>query len=93
VLQQHSGLPVGSESFVQFTLQSKNRLYTTFEQTLFKDEGDQMRFSYPSDHPLTPEFEDQMISLVRECEGDGEYLSVPHPDEPGRRTTRLIAPC
>lgn len=85
MLQQNSGLPVGEESFVQFTLQSKNRLYTTFEQALFRDAGDQMRFSYPSDHPLTPEFEDQMISLVREYKGDGEYLSVHHPDEPGAK--------
>lgn len=38
-----------------------------------------------SDHPLTAEFEDQMISLVREYKGDGEYLSVHHPDEPGAK--------
>lgn len=46
------------------------------------DELDAMRFSYPADHPLTAEFEEQMIRVLREYKGDGEYLSVHHPDEP-----------
>jgi hypothetical protein len=85
MLQQHSGLPVGSESFVQFTLQSKDRMYTLFEQALFRDEGDPLRFSYPADHELTAEFEEQMVALTRTYKGDGEYLSVHHPDEPNAK--------
>jgi hypothetical protein len=81
-LQAHSGLPVGLDSGVKFTLQSKNDLYINFEQAIFRDAGDIMRFSYPANHPLTAEFEDQMTRLLREYKGDGEYLSVHHPDEP-----------
>jgi hypothetical protein len=84
-LQQHSGLPVGTDSLVKFTLQSKHEMYTKWEQALFREPGDLMRFSYPADHPLAPAFEEQTIKLVREYKGDGEYLSVHHPDEPGGR--------
>lgn len=81
ILQLDSGLPVGEESFFVFTKQGKNDLYVNFEQTLFKDDrADPQRFSYPADHPLTEEFEEQMTQLVREYTGDGEYLSVHHPD-------------
>ena len=31
------------------------------------------------------EFEEQMTKLVRKFKGDGEYLSVHHPDEPGAK--------
>lgn len=45
-----------------------------------------LRFSYPADHPLAAEFEEQMVALVREYKRDGEYLSVHHPDDdPGAR--------
>jgi hypothetical protein len=44
-----------------------------------------MRFSYPADHPLAAEFEEQMARLIGEYKGDGEYLSVHHPEEPGAR--------
>ena len=54
-----------------------------FENTLFKDEGDPFRLSYPADHALTALFEDQMTALVREYLREGEYLSVRHPDGPG----------
>lgn len=81
-LQTHSELPVGSDSGVKFTLQSKNDLYVNFENSIFRDSGDTMRFTYPADHLLAPEFEDQMTRLLREYKGDGEYLSVHHPDEP-----------
>ncbi len=40
-----------------------------------------MRFSYPSDHPLADEFEEQFCGLVKEYKGDGKYLSVHHPDD------------
>jgi len=38
-----------------------------------------------ADHPLTAEFEEQMVKLVREYKGDGEFLSVHHPDKPNAR--------
>lgn len=84
-LQQHSGLPVGNQSLVKFTLQSKHEMYTKWEEALFREPGDPMRFSYPKNHPLVTAFEEQSIKLVREYKGDGEYLSVHHPDEPGGR--------
>jgi hypothetical protein len=84
-LQSHSGLPVGNESLVKFTLQSKHEMYTKWEQALYREPGDPMRFSYPSDHPLTATFEEQTIKLEREYKEGGEYLSVHHPDEPGGR--------
>lgn len=80
-----AALPVGDESHVKFTLQSKNDLYQTFEDALFRDEDDELRFSYLGDHRLAAEFEEQMTALVREYKGDGEYLSVHHPDVPGAR--------
>jgi hypothetical protein len=42
--------------------------------------ADQRR--YPADHPLAGEFEKQMVALIRDYKGDGEYMSVHHPDEP-----------
>ena len=60
-------------------------MYTKWEQAIFKDPGDSMRFSYPADHPLAPAFEEQTTKLVREYKGDGEYLSVHHLDELGGR--------
>jgi hypothetical protein len=84
-LQSHSGLPVGNESLVKFTLQSKHEMSSKWEQAIYREPGDPMRFSYPADHPLAPAFEEQTIKLEREYKGDGEYLSVHHPDEPGGR--------
>ena len=83
ILEQGSGLPVGEQSFFKFTLQSKDRLYVLFEQALFREPGQEGRFSYPADHPLAGEFEEQMTAMLREYKGDGEYLSVHHPDEAG----------
>ena len=34
---------------------------------------------------IAAEFKEQMIALVREFKGGGEYLSVHHPDEQGAR--------
>lgn len=86
ILQLESGLSMGKDSFFMFTTQGKNELYVNFEQALFKDPDDTLRFSYPADHPLTAEFEEQMVALLREYKGDGEYLSVHHPeDEPGAK--------
>ncbi len=76
---------MGDESFYVFTLQSKNSLYLNFETALYRDIGDPLRFSYPADHPLASEFEEQMIALLKEWKGEGEYLSVHHPDEQGAR--------
>lgn len=85
MLRTETSLPMGEESFFQFNLQSKNALYLNFETALYRDLGDPLRFSYPADHPLAAEFEDQMVALVREFKGEGEYLSVHHPDEQGAR--------
>ena len=52
--------PIGQESFFVFSKQGKNDLYVGFETSLFKESTDTMRFSYPADHPLAPEFEEQM---------------------------------
>lgn len=82
-MEMHCPIPIDEESKVKFTTQSKHAMYTNFEQAIFRDEGDSMRFSYPADHPLAAEFEEQMVALEREYIGDGEYLSVHHPDEDG----------
>lgn len=74
---------MGDESFYQSTLQRNKAVYLNFEATLFRDECHPLRFSYPADHPLTAEFEEQMIGLAREYKGVGEYLSIYHPDEQG----------
>jgi len=80
ILQRDGGLPMSEDSFFPFTLSGKNDLYVNYEQSLFKDACDDERFSYPADHPLTAEFEEQMVALEREYKGDGEYLSVHHPE-------------
>ena len=82
ILMQNGVFPVGEKSFFKFSLQSKNDLYLNFEQALFGDRTDPMSFSYPADHPLTAEFEDQMTKLIREYAGHGEWPQVHHPDEP-----------
>lgn len=43
------------------------------------------RLSYLADLPLAAEFEEQTVASVREYNGDREYLSVHHPDEPGAK--------
>lgn len=82
-LQDHSGLPVGEESRVKFTSDSKNEMYLLFEAALFRPEGDQLRYSYPAEDPLTPEFEEQMTILLREYKTDKALLSPHAPEEPG----------
>jgi len=79
MLSTATGLPMGEESLFVFSKSSKNDLHLCFEAAIFKEEGDPMRFSYPADHPLAAEFEDQMTKLEREYLSDGEYLSVHHP--------------
>ena len=85
VLQSNASLPVGLESHVKFTLQSKNEIYTTFDNALFRNPGDPLGFSYAADLALAAEFEDQMTSLIREYKGNGDYLSPHHPDEQGAK--------
>ena len=58
-------------------------MYLAFESAIYREPGDSLRFSYPVDHALAAEFEEQMTALVREYKGDGDYLSVHHPDTPG----------
>ena len=70
---------------VKFTLQSKHAMYTKWEAAIYREPGDQMRFSYPPDPALTAAFEEQTRRLVREYKGDGENLSVHHLDEPDAR--------
>lgn len=84
-LGTHTSLPIEDESKFKFTLQSKNDLYMNFQEALYRDPNDEMAFTYPAEHPLTVEFEDQMGRLIREYKGDGEYLSVHHPEEPDAR--------
>lgn len=80
ILMNVGFLPIGTDPFFKFGLQTKDMLYTNVDQALFKEPSDPLRFSYATDHPLDSEFEEQMILLVRECKGDQEYLSVHHPD-------------
>ena len=47
LLGSKTRLPVDEESHFVFTTQSKNVLYLGFEQALFRDAGDPLRFSYP----------------------------------------------
>lgn len=56
----------------EFTMQSKNEMFTTLDAALFREPGDPLRFSYPVDHPLAGELEAQMTALVREYVGQGE---------------------
>ena len=77
-LQDHSGQPVADESFIQFTSQSKNQMYSLLDAALFRESGDPLRFSYPADHALTAEFEVGMTQLLWENSGQGEYLSPTH---------------
>jgi hypothetical protein len=65
-LQAHTHLPVGTDSHIKFTLQSKNELYLNFESAIYREPGDPLRFTYPIDHPLAAEFEEQMTTFVRE---------------------------
>lgn len=84
-LANHTVLPVDDESKVKFTLQSKNDLYVNWQEALFKDPADEMAFTYPLNHPLTAEFEEQTVALLREYKGEAELLSVHHPDTPDAR--------
>jgi hypothetical protein len=58
-------------------------LYLGFEQAILMDAGAEGRFSYPADHPLASEFEEQTTAMIREYNGEGEYLCPHHPDEAG----------
>jgi len=82
-LQDHSGLPMGEESLVKFTPESKNEMYSLFDAALFREEGDPLRYSYPAGHPLAGELEEQMTILLRVYKTDRELLSPHAPEEPG----------
>ena len=82
-LQDHAGLPMGEESLVKFTAESKNEMYTTWEAALFRDPGDPLRFSYWLEDPLAGELEEQTTTLVREYKTDRQLLSPHAPEEPG----------
>lgn len=80
-LEDHTRLPLDEESHVKFGMVSKHVMYTGFQEAMSRDPSDERRFSYPSDHPLAAEFEEQMLGLLREYRGDGEYLAVNHDEE------------
>lgn len=89
-LQDHSGLPAGEDSLVKFTPESKNEMFTLFDAALFREENDPQRYSYPAEHALAGEFEEQMTILLREYKTDRELLSPHAPEEPGAHDD---APC
>jgi len=78
-LMRHTDLPMGEQSHYIFGPQSKHDLYTHFENCLFKEKGTDERFSYPANHPLASQFEEEMINLHREYRGDRAFLAVNHP--------------
>ena len=46
-------------------MQSKDRLYASFERVLFRETGNRLRSSYPGDDPLAPEeYEREMHEVV-----------------------------
>jgi len=45
-LQEHSGLPIGQDSLVKITPESKNEMYTLLDAALFREPGDPLQFSY-----------------------------------------------
>jgi hypothetical protein len=82
-LQTHAGLPMGEESLVKFTLESKNEMYTTLEAAIFRDAGDPLRLSYWAGDPLAGELEEQTTTLLREYKTDRQLLSPRAPEVPG----------
>jgi len=75
------------ESFFVFTLQSKDTLYLNLQEAIFRPAGDPLRFSYPADHPLAPEFEDQMTKLLRSTRATENTSPSTTPTSPAQRTT------
>lgn len=86
-LRDHSGLPMGDESMVGTNSQSKNEVYLLLDAALYRDPTDPLAFSYPADHPLAAELEEQMTALLRLYTCNGEYLSPQAPKTQGRTTT------
>jgi hypothetical protein len=86
-LMDITGMPVDDQSHVVFSESSKHTIYTNWEDALFREEGDEYRYSYPADHELTPEFEYQTSRLLRAYtkRGGKEMLKVNHPDGQGER--------
>lgn len=79
VLQANTSLPLGPLSPVQLSFQSKIELYTDFDNTLFRDSGDQLRFSWPGDYSLAGEFEDQMRALHLRLQGRSRITTIDTP--------------
>jgi hypothetical protein len=66
---------VDGHAHATLTCQSSHRRHGTerLYQGRFKDDPtDVQKFGYPADHPLTAEFEEQMVAFVREYTGEGE---------------------
>ena len=70
-LQDHTRLPVEEESHVKFSMQSKNIMYTGFQEALERDEGDPMRFSYPSTIPSPRSSRSRCSASCRSTSGTG----------------------
>lgn len=64
-------------------MQSKNEMFTTLDAALFREIGDPFRISYPTDHPLPGELEEQIPALIREYVGQRECLSPHAPEKEG----------
>jgi hypothetical protein len=82
-MRDHSGLPMNDDSQVQFTMHTKNDMFTLLDAALFREIDGPDLLSFPVGDPLTAELEEQMEKLVREYVGQGEFLSPHAPEEPG----------
>jgi hypothetical protein len=74
---------MGDESMVGTNSQSKNEMYLLLDAALYRDPTDPLAFSYPADHPLAAELEEQMTALLHLYTGNGEYLSPQAPKTQG----------
>lgn len=88
--QMNSGLSVGRDSFVKFTMHVNEQLFTNFEQALFKEPGQEGRFSYRAIIPLRQNSRNRGTVLIHAYIGADEYLSASAPEVPARMTTRVI---
>ena len=83
-LRDHTRLPIGEERHLKFTLQEEqNEMYRNFESAVYGEPGDHYDLAAQRTTRWPREFGEQIAALVREYKGDGEYLSVHHPDTRG----------
>ena len=65
LLQFHDPLPQRRLSLGAFLLQFHDPPKRHFESALYREPGDSLRFSYPADHALAAEFEEQVPHPVK----------------------------